>query len=144
MINFNKKYPENHNFCNTSLEGDYVKLLNKDSGKVESVNKEEFYDKVLLNSVSKLNEIVFSFEFANIYNRENIKEKYRIPLEKVVVDPNIYNKNNKKIYSKNINQISYNNKDMVLDTWSNLKFIEDSNDYSSDSDTSITDSNTSN
>lgn len=48
LLNFDKNYPENHSFCTTSLEGNYVNYYNKKKKKVEKMNKKDFLDKVLL------------------------------------------------------------------------------------------------
>jgi hypothetical protein len=41
-INFNKKYPENHTFCSTSLEGKYISLLNPQTNMIEKLVKIDF------------------------------------------------------------------------------------------------------
>jgi len=38
LLNFNEKFPENHSFCNTSLEGKYISVLNTDTNKIEKIN----------------------------------------------------------------------------------------------------------
>jgi hypothetical protein len=119
LLNFNENYPENHNFCTTSLEGDYVNVLNTESNQIEKVNKIDFYNNVLSKSIDKVNQLLVLLEFDE--NNEKINPKYINLLENIVKDPTLFSKkNNRMIYNKNINQISYNNKELVLNTWNKL------------------------
>jgi hypothetical protein len=133
LLHFNEKYPENHNFCTTSLEGDYVSVYNKKTNEIDKINKTDFYDKVLLNSIKKINDVLIDNEYNN---EEKLDAKYVKKLEDSVSTPAIYNKKHKQVYNKNINQISYNKKKMILDTWSKIKKTNGLNkitDYDSDS-----------
>ena len=133
LLHFNEKYPENHNFCTTSLEGDYVSVYNRKTNEVDKINKTDFYDRVLLNSVKKINDVLIDNEYNN---DEKLDAKYVKKLEDSVSTPTIYNKKHKQVYNKNINQISYNKKKMILDTWSKIKKTNGLNkitDYDSDS-----------
>jgi len=126
LLNFNDKYPENHNFCNTSLEGKYISVLNSDTNKIEKFNKNEFYDKVLCNSFEKLDHISMLLEFDKEM-KEKIKAKYKENLDnKLTHIHDIFHTNKlyKQSYKTNINELSYNNKNLVLDTWSAIPEIE--------------------
>jgi len=126
MLNFNDKYPENHNFCNTSLEGKYISVLNSDTNKIEKFNKNEFYNKVLCNSFNKMEHLSLLLEFDKEM-KEKIKAKYKEHLDgKLTHIHDIFHTNKvyKQSYKTNINELSYNNKDLVLDTWSNVPEIE--------------------
>jgi hypothetical protein len=119
LLNFNENYPENHNFCTTSLEGDYVNVLNPENNQIEKINKMDFYNNVLSKSLDKVNQLVVLLEFDEDYKK--LKPKFLSSLENIIKDPSLFLKaNNKKIYNKNINQISYNNKELVLNTWNKL------------------------
>ena len=126
LLNFNKDLPENHNFCVTSLEGNYVNYYNNKTKKIEKMNKKDFLDNVLLVSIQKMDDLLFTLEFNMNKNfTENIKSLYYNKLleiagksEKLVMD-------HTKSYHTSINELSYNNKDMVLDTWVNIKKSED-------------------
>lgn len=119
MLNFNENHPENHNFCTTSLEGDYVNVLNTENKQIEKINKMDFYNNVLSKSIDKVNQLLVLLEYDE--NDEKINPKYISLLENIVKDPAIFSKkNNRMIYNKNINQISYNNKELVLNTWNKL------------------------
>jgi len=131
MLNFNDKYPENHNFCNTSLEGKYISVLNSDTNKIEKFNKNEFYDKVLCNSFDKMEHLSLLLEFDKEM-KEKIKVKYKEHLDnKLIHINNIFHTNKvyKQSYKTNINELSYNNKDSVLDTWSNIPEIKNDDLY---------------
>jgi hypothetical protein len=132
FLNFNKDLPENHSFCNTSLEGGYFSVYNRNTGKIEKINKNEFYDKVLNNSINKINDMLIVNEFNN---EEKIKDKYVKKLEDTIEYTNNFNNRNSKTYKKNINQLSYNKKDLILSTWNKLNHkLEDSeSDSESDS-----------
>jgi hypothetical protein len=125
LLNFNKNFPENHNFCTTSLEGSYVNVYNSETKQIDKINKDDFYNKVLSKSMDKMDRLVFMLEFDDNY--DDIREKYKKILEDIIKDPIVFcRKSSKLSYNKNINQISYNNKNMILDTWENrMKNYED-------------------
>jgi hypothetical protein len=125
LLNFNKKFPENHNFCTTSLEGSYVNVYNADTKQIDKINKDDFYNNVLAKSMDKMDRLVFMLEFDDNY--EEIREKYKKILEDIIKDPIVFcRKSSKTTYNKNINQMSYNNKNMILDTWTTrMKDYED-------------------
>jgi hypothetical protein len=135
-LNFNKKYPQYHSFCNTSLEGKYISVLNSDNNKIEKINKNDFYDKVLTNSFDKMEHISFDLEFDKEL-KSKIKEKYKEHLDNKLTNyMDIFQQDKiyKKTYKTNINELSYNNKKLILDTWSSIPEIEneesDSDDFS--------------
>ena len=139
LLNFNDKYPENHNFCNTSLEGKYISVFNSDTNKIEKINKNDFYDKVLSNSFIKMDNLSLVLELNNDI-REQIKEKYRNHLDnKLTHIKDIFYKDKlyKKNYKTNINELSYNKNKVVLDTWATVPDVEIQDNESSDSEESI-------
>jgi hypothetical protein len=126
LLNFNEKYPENHNFCNTSLEGKYISVFNSDTNKIEKINKNDFYDKVLCNSFSKMDNLSLILELNNDV-KEQIKEKYREHLDnKLTHIKEIFYKDKiyKKNYKTNINELAYNKNKIILDTWTAIPEIE--------------------
>jgi hypothetical protein len=132
LLNFNDKYPENHNFCNTSLEGRYISVFNSNTNKIEKINKSDFYDKVLCNSFDKMDNISLVLEL-NKDMREQIKEKYKNYMDnKLSYIKDIFYKDKiyKKSYKMNINELSYNKNKLVLDTWANVSEIEKQEDIS--------------
>jgi len=139
LLNFNEKYPENHNFCNTSLEGKYISVFNSDSNKIEKINKNDFYDKVLCNSFIKMDNLSLVLEL-NDDVKEQIKEKYRDHLDnKLTHIKDIFYKDKiyKKNYKTNINELSYNKNKIVLDTWATVPDVEKQDDELSDSENSV-------
>lgn len=126
LLNFNKDLPENHSFCVTSLEGDYVNRLNTKTNQIEKINKKDFLDKVLNNALSKLEDLLFNIEFKTTANA-CVKQKYYEQLQEVnsQKDKMVGNRH-RKIYHTNINQLSYNKKKLILDTWKTMPFKEES------------------
>jgi hypothetical protein len=142
LLNFHKDRPENHNFCNTNINGDHVKVMNTETGKPQLEMKVDYYDKILLNSIRKLEELLIRLEH---YNDEefNINRKYIDKLEQIATRANDIIQSHKKVYRKNINKISYNNKEMVLDTWNkniNVEIISDEESLNHCSPDSLSDS----
>jgi hypothetical protein len=134
LLNFNKNSPENHNFCTTSLEGDYINYYNKKNNKIEKMNKKTFLDKVLNVAITKLEDIIFRLEFN--MNDDIIDEQYFTKLQETAAKSNNLITKHRKSYHTNINEISYNNKEIVLDTWKN---IQQSNDKHDTDDSSMSD-----
>lgn len=137
LLNFNEKFPENHNFCNTSLEGKYISVFNSDTNIVEKINKNDFYEKVLCNSFDKMDNLSLILELNNDV-KEQIKEKYKEHLDnKLTHIRDIFYKDKiyKKNYKTNINELSYNKNKVVLDTWATVPEITNEDELS-DSETS--------
>ena len=131
IINFNEKYPENHNFCNTSLEGKYFSVLNPLTKKIEKIHKEKFYDKLLKNSHDKIHEIYDRVKYS-----KDFKKKYKKKAKDIIeylINSFISSKYQKKFYNINMNELSYNKKEMILDTWKTLKLDEEFDEYDDDS-----------
>ena len=128
LLNFNDALPENHTFCNTSLEGKYVSYIDNKNNKISKMNKLDCYDLVLSNSLKNINIILDS-----IKNKMNQKE-YQKFVNLIDDTKNMYlgNKDSKNIYTTQLNEISYNNKELILESWKNahIKEIEDENSLS--------------
>ena len=133
LLNFNKNIPENHNFCTTSLEGNYINYYNKKNNRIEKMNKNDYIDKVLVNSIKKIEDLTLRLEFN--MDENNLSSKY---LEKFMktVEKKDEILNYRKSYHKNINEISYNNKEMVLDTWKSGLTLNENENEDTDSDIS--------
>jgi hypothetical protein len=140
FLNFNKDRPENHSFCVTSLEGNHVTYHDNIEKQKIKVTKDEFFDRILLNSRNKLDEITIRLEFdedeqnkefylnninstlSTMFNPQNVKE----------LNGSISNKKIKHVYNEGLNDLSYNSKAMVQKTWKQAKFESDP-EYDSDS-----------
>ena len=109
-----------------------LNVLNTDTKQIEKILKKDFFDKVLLNSIKKINEVLVRFEIPGD-NAQNINKKYLIKLEDTSIKGNeiMNNQKQKTTYKRNINQLSYNKKHLVLDTWSKLK-LDENDDNNSD------------
>ena len=137
-INFNEKYPEHHSFCTTSLEGKYISLLNPKTNMIEKVSKNKFLEKVYETANEKIEAILFELDYNDDF-RLKFEDKYISHLKSKYDNLiNLYIKDNlKKKYKTNINELSYNQKDMIQQTWNKVDNIENNNfddTYSSASD----------
>ena len=114
-LNFNTNKPENHNFCVTSINDKHASVINPDNNKIIKAEKSSLFDTVAINNFKKLESIANNPDFTdsenNLYNNEISKLK----------DMLFINSNGLKIFHSEINLLSYNNKDMILDTWKNMK-----------------------
>ena len=134
-VNFNDKIPENHNFYNSSLEGKYINVFNNDNNEIEKKNKKDFFDSILLSSINITNLLYDKFKC-------DLSKKKQIKLQNMIkeIENIVYLDNNKKLYITNFNEISYNNKKIVKNTWNkkinDLEFSEENLDEEYDSDSS--------
>ena len=124
-INFNKKYPENHSFCTTTLEGKHFTRINHKTQKPEKINKNDFIDEVLESSLRFINSISIMIEFDESY-RDNIPIEYQQKIKDILDNQHkICDPKNKKAFFNCINDMSYNFKDIILETWKLIQPIED-------------------
>jgi hypothetical protein len=124
LINFNENKPENHSFCSTALESPYLSFYNTDTNTVNKERKRYFFEEVICKSIQN-HEILYS-KFKNKFN--SIKRKQ--------IEDNIYNLKkikensfNSKIIGemiRNLNLLSYNNRDLIQDTWTGRKYEHES------------------
>ena len=117
-VNFNKSVPENHSYCVTAINDKHASVIDEKTNTIVKTNKFDLYDNVLTSYLNNLEKLASNSKFTN-----EQKTKYN---EKISYLKNEMYKNNKfiKRYYTDINLISYNNKDMVKETWKNLKQIE--------------------
>jgi len=113
-LNFNNEQPTNHNFCVTSINDKHASIINPDNNKIIKAEKSSLFDTVAINNFRKLESIANNPDFTDsendLYNNEISKLK----------DMLFINNNGLKIFHSEINLLSYNNKDMILDTWKTL------------------------
>ena len=134
-VNFNEKIPENHNFYNSSLEGKYINVFNNDNNEIEKKNKKDFFDSILLSSINITNLLYDKF-------KNDLSKKKQLKLLNMIkeIENIAHLDNNKKLYITNFNEISYNNKKIVKNTWNkkinDLEFSEENGDEENDSDSS--------
>ena len=118
-VNFNERLPNNHSFCSTALNSPYVSVYDTTTNKVNKQKKSYLFRKLVDKSIMKIKQI-----FNN--NKKKIKEKQRKMIENELNEyVNIHNIITNEKYRKNIlsniNLTSYNNKDIILKTWDDIK-----------------------
>jgi len=124
LVNFSENKPENHSFCSTALESPYLSFYNTDTKSVNKERKRYFFEDVICKSIQN-HEILYS----------KFKHKFNLTKRKQIED-NISNlkkiKENSfssKIISEminNLNLLSYNNRDLVQNTWVGKKYDNES------------------
>ena len=118
LINFDKSVPENHSYCVTAINDKHASVIDEKTNTIVKTNKLDLFDKILGANLNNLTKISNNPKFTK-KQREEYTEK--INYLKINMLSNIkYNKR----YQTDINLISYNNKDMIKDTWKSLKTID--------------------
>jgi DNA-directed RNA polymerase subunit RPC12/RpoP len=135
LLNFNDKGPENHSFCVTSLEGKYVQVYNTDKNQIEKKIKKNFYDEILNASINTMYKLL-----EQIKNKVSLKKKKKLESMIDRVYKLLIQNKYKITYNNEINLISYNNRNLVLDTWQKVEPTNLIEDDDSDSDDSSKDS----
>jgi hypothetical protein len=112
FVNFNENIPENHNFYNSSLEGKYINVFNTETNTPEKKNKKDFFDKLLMSSLKIMNLLYEKV-------KDSVSPIKQQSLLKIIeeLDKIAHLDNHKKIYATNVNQISYNKKNIVKKSW---------------------------
>jgi hypothetical protein len=128
FVNFNENMPENHNFYNSSLEGKYINVFNAETNSPEKKNKKDFFDKLLMSSLNIMNLLYEKV-------KDSVSPIKKKSLKKMIneLDKIAHLDNHKKIYAINVNQISYNKKEIVKKTWNEYtKNNKNNENYDSD------------
>ena len=144
LIKFNENIPENHNFCTTALESKYLSTYNTDTNKVDKDRKKYvciscgntkprlnflkenltyFFDKLLNISIDKM-EKLFTLNKKQFNNKKQKQIEENITNLKSLRNYDFNNKIIKEISNK-MNLISYNNRDIVQNTWANKESDSD-------------------
>lgn len=116
-INFNSRLPSNHSFCSKSLEGKYLLTYNAEESKIESTRKKYFYQELLANAVNNL-ELLYKLKKGQIEKNKQEKIEDTIQRLKEITNGSFSNKILKEMLNY-LTQLSYNSKDIVLETWNN-------------------------
>ncbi len=121
MINFNKSVPENHSYCVTAINDKHASVIDEKTNKIIKTDKLDLFDKVLGANLDNLEKISNNPQISTA-KRAEYKGKINYLRNKIF-------QNNKflKRYQNDINIISYNNKDMVKNTWKYLKEVDNAN-----------------
>jgi hypothetical protein len=122
ILNFNERLPHNHSFCITSLDSKYLSVYDKATNKINKEKKINLFRNLMDTTIIKIKQLFHS-------NREKYNDKIKeiienhinefINIKKIIID----DKYKRSLYS-NINLISYNKKDLILNTWSKIKSNE--------------------
>lgn len=119
MTNFDKNTPENHLYCVTALNDKHASVIDTETNLIVKTDKMELFDKVLAGNIKKLATMAENKDFG-----ANEREVYRLKLEELKKIL-FRNKKGTKVYYNEINLLSYNNRDLVYDTWASLKSLDD-------------------
>ena len=137
-LNFNKRLPENHNFCSTNLESNYLSVYDSKTKKIKKDKKYNIFSNLLYSLTNKLlvlyNNNKFKLDDKNLVNISNVIDNI------LKISMSLAPKATKKEILKDINILSYNNKDLIHKTWieNNIDIVKENelidNNLSSDSD----------
>lgn len=117
--NFDKSKPENHSYCVTALNDKHASMVDTKTNSIIKTDKNELYDKVLAGNLNKLEKLSADVEFIS-----NEKSQYIETVERLKNTLFLNKKGIKKYYSE-INLLSYNNKDLIQETWNGLKKLDE-------------------
>ena len=111
-INFNKDIPQNHLFCTTNINNKYVNSLNLETNKIEKYRKFDFFEQIFKNSLKHmktLNNTIKDFDIQDKFEKkiEDIQKRIFNYLEPYHM----------KLYHDDLNMLSYNQRDIVRQTW---------------------------
>ncbi len=115
LVNFSENKPENHSFCSTALESPYLSFYNTDTNSINKERKRHFFEEVICKSIQN-HEILykkFKLKF-NLEKRRQIEDN--IQNLKMIKD-NSFNSKIMSEFIRKLNLISYNNRDLIQDTW---------------------------
>jgi hypothetical protein len=118
LTNFNKELPENHTYCITSLTGSHASVIDDKTNRVIKADKIDLFDKILISTLKNLENICVNKNFTS-RERYEYREKLE-SLKKILFQ----NRKGMKRYYKEINLISYNNKEIIFETWASLKSLD--------------------
>ena len=117
--NFDKSKPENHSYCVTALNDKHASMIDTKTNLVVKTDKMELFDKVLAGNLNKLEKLSGDTAFNE---EDRITHANTINRMKDIL---FNNKRGMKKYYSEINLLSYNNKDLIQDTWNSLKKLDE-------------------
>jgi hypothetical protein len=117
--NFNADTPEYHSYCVTALNDKHASMIDVKTNSIIKTEKNELFDKILIGNIKKLEAMCSNKEFGH-----NEREVYRLKLESLK-DLLFKNKRGLKKYYNELNLLSYNNKDLIIETWASLRTLDD-------------------
>ena len=117
--NFNSDSPEYHSYCVTALNDKHASMIDVKTNSIIKTEKNELFDKILIGNIKKLEAMCTNNEFGH-----NEREVYRLKLE-TLKNLLFQNKRGLKKYYNELNLLSYNNKDLIIETWTSLQTLDD-------------------
>ncbi len=112
LINFNKEHPQNHSFCTTNINSNYTTVINTETNQVDKKRKIDIFDKVLYYALNHID--MLKDRITNKKKKKEFTERI-IDYEHKLFSDNEY----KKIFREQLNELSYNRKNIVRKTWDN-------------------------
>ena len=114
-LNFNKRLPSNHNFCTTSIDGNYLHIYNTEQLTKECDRKKYFFEELLGRSIYKMEQLYAKYK-SNFNETKQMQIEDDINTLKIIKSKDMNDKLLKEMLKK-LNLLSYNYKKIVLDTW---------------------------
>jgi hypothetical protein len=116
---FNSNIEENHTFYVSNLQGQYLNVYNNNDSTTKIKNF--FFDELFNISLDRIKTLYREYgkKLFEVLKQVEIKEK-------IATLEDMRNENNHtyKSYLKLINVLAYDNKDLIINTWTKLKQIE--------------------
>ena len=114
-VNFNERLPSNHSFCNTNLDSAYLSVYDTEKLKPIKDRKKYFFEEVISKAVTKMEELYK-------INKGHFKKEKQKDIESTLERLNelksmTMSKRILKEMIKKLNILSYNDKDVIQNTW---------------------------
>lgn len=124
FANFNERLPNNHSFCSTSLESKYLSKYNVEEKTIQKDRKKYYFDQVINKAIDNLDYLYTKFKTIFTSNQQKQIEEKLINIKNI----KSYDLNSKFIKEliNHLNLLSYNKKDLVMNTWNQLYYESDS------------------
>jgi hypothetical protein len=115
LLNFNERFPQNHNYCTTSLESKYLSTYNDETKTIEKDRKKYFFDKLLSSSIDRI-QILYNSNKNKFTKTKQKQIEENIMNLKAFKNYDFNNKILKEMINK-MNLVSYNKRKIILKTW---------------------------
>ena len=115
LTNFDKEKPEYHSYCVTAINDKHASMIDTNTQTVIKTDKVELFDTILSNNINKL-EIISNNKIFSNTDRIEYKDKLD-RLKKVLYEK----KTGIKKYYSEINLLSFNNKEQIIETTHNYQ-----------------------
>jgi hypothetical protein len=109
-LNFNERLPENHNFFTSAINDKYVNTYDKKNNTINKQSKIDLFDKILFTHMNKLETLSKSSQkFSDVFDK---------------LKSFIYLKKGRRQFFIQLNMLSYNKRNMVIQTINKLMVDE--------------------